>query len=114
MKTFHNTKFLSTIGKVNKFLFKRKKMLKKCCHCKIEKPIADFSRDKSRWDGLCIHCKMCAKKFQAEYRRTHKKVIAARQKAWLQTPKGKESQRKSSKKYCESYDSKYWPKKKRK
>ena len=34
-------------------------MLKTCNHCKIEKPLACFSKNKSNKDGIHNRCKIC-------------------------------------------------------
>ena len=56
---------------------------KKCVKCKETKPISDFTLNKRNKDGLNNKCKKCCQ----EYR---------------ESPKGRESQRKSQKKYSHS------------
>ena len=34
---------------------------KVCSKCQTEKPVGEFSRDRSKNDGLCSKCKICAK-----------------------------------------------------
>lgn len=41
---------------------------KRCGKCKIEKSKSDFSKDKSRRDGLNYRCKECATKHSAQWR----------------------------------------------
>jgi hypothetical protein len=36
---------------------------KVCCHCKTEKDISRFTKDKSSMDGLSIRCRDCRKKY---------------------------------------------------
>lgn len=54
--------------------------LKKCRVCKIQKPITDFSSDKTRKDNLNQKCKQCSAEFKkapknvySEYKRSAKK-----------------------------------------
>src|SRR5438552_11919707 len=35
--------------------------LRRCCGCKIAKPLADFDRKKKNWDGRNHYCKACKK-----------------------------------------------------
>ena len=37
--------------------------MKRCCRCKIEKELDEFSRDKSSKDGLQNKCKICQKQW---------------------------------------------------
>lgn len=46
--------------------------MKRCPVCKTEKPETEFSKNKSAYDGLQGHCKICQNKKLAEYR---KKVV---------------------------------------
>lgn len=36
--------------------------MKKCSGCKLSKPVSDFWRDRSRYDGLTTYCKDCQTK----------------------------------------------------
>lgn len=91
--------------------------LKICGRCKRELPISEFSKDKSKSDGLNSRCKEC----EADYRKSEsgKSVAKKARKKYYQTEKGKACQkrttqnfqktdngkevyRKSSKKYRES------------
>lgn len=53
-----------------------------CSSCKIEKEFSEFSKNKSKSDGLQLFCKSCAsehfKKYYAENKEHHKKVISKR------------------------------------
>lgn len=40
--------------------------MKTCCQCRTEKPLAEFSKDKSRKDGLQLRCKACVAIYRAE------------------------------------------------
>ncbi len=58
--------------------------MKLCSQCKIEKKSSEFSKDRSRRDGLQLRCKECYRKYQRTYQ---------------QTEVGKETYRKASRKY---------------
>ena len=69
---------------------------KVCSKCKIEKPLSEFHKDKSKSDGLVIKCKQCS----AEYARVYYKI-------------NKDKIRKREYKYRESHKSErreYWSK----
>jgi hypothetical protein len=40
--------------------------LKRCTKCGEEKPLAEFSRARSRKDGRAAHCKGCVRRWQQE------------------------------------------------
>lgn len=46
---------------------------KTCSKCKTTQPLACFSKDKSRRDGLCLQCKTCQKEHTAEHREKRRK-----------------------------------------
>lgn len=52
--------------------------MKTCTKCKETKPVSEFTRDKSKKDGLRTTCKACHK----AYREANKGLIAAKKKAW--------------------------------
>jgi len=71
-------------------------MLKRCSKCKVWKPLSEFSKNKSRKDGLKYWCKQCQSKYSKgyyqknrkrelaqmyEYRKNHKKEINEYRKA---------------------------------
>ena len=64
---------------------------KRCPKCKIEKPISEFGKDKSRKDFLCPQCRECRKKKQREYEHTEKRKIY--RKKYLQSINGKATQK---------------------
>ena len=35
------------------------RMTKKCCKCQQVKPVSEFYKDRSTWDGMCARCKIC-------------------------------------------------------
>ena len=41
--------------------------MKTCNQCKVEKPLTDYYRDKSRIDGLMYRCKVCTKQGNTKY-----------------------------------------------
>jgi len=46
---------------------------KKCSHCKLEKPLNEFYKNRSRKDGLQAQCKKCCKETVNKYRNTHRR-----------------------------------------
>lgn len=44
--------------------------LKRCTTCKNTKPVTEFCRDASRWDGLDPHCKPCRRAASRRYGRS--------------------------------------------
>lgn len=45
---------------------------KRCCHCKENKGLSEFCRNKSRKDGLNHRCKSCVKEYEAEHKEEKK------------------------------------------
>jgi len=43
-------------------------LVKRCTKCGATKPHSEFSKDRTRRDGLRPHCKQCAAKYHARYR----------------------------------------------
>ena len=79
--------------------------MKICSSCKIEKSLAEFSRNRARKDGLQGICKTCSKRICKEYYQTSEGKIAQSKagKKYTQTAKGKISQRKRAKKQHEKF-----------
>ena len=50
--------------------------MKVCSTCKLELPLTDFYKSKSKKDGFYQECKTCNKKRLAKYRRDNKEKIA--------------------------------------
>lgn len=50
--------------------------LRRCRKCNEEKPLTGFSRNKSRADGLCTHCKACMRKAADEWCAKNKERVA--------------------------------------
>lgn len=71
--------------------------MKRCCTCKEFKPVAEFSKNKTRKDGLQPKCKVCTEEYQKKYRQTvaHK----AYQKEYQKTDKFKTINKRAVKKY---------------
>ena len=57
--------------------------LKRCGHCKLEKPRDDFYNSKDRKDGKAHNCKQCMK----EYADAHRPQIQQRSKDWYDNNK---------------------------
>ena len=52
--------------------------MKKCNKCKVEKPLSDFSKDKSRKDGHQYKCKACGADYDAKHYAENKEEIVKR------------------------------------
>lgn len=87
---------------------------KLCTNCKQEKEIAEFCKDIQKKDRLSSSCRLCRrvtsalsyiknkasiKRRQDSYREENKEVIAARNKVYQATLKGKEVAKRSSARY---------------
>lgn len=56
-------------------------LMKTCCSCKIEKPVAQFRRDRTRKDGRNSSCKICKRAYQSkQYKEKYSKSRAVRDK----------------------------------
>ncbi len=55
---------------------------KTCWRCKADKPVAEFNRDASRWDGLRATCRSCSSGESASYRLRNLTKVRAREKAF--------------------------------
>lgn len=69
--------------------------MKICCKCHIEKDESEFTKDKSRKDGLFVRCKSCNKKYTID-NIEHIKIKSA-----INRKKNKEYQKEYNKKYRE-------------
>jgi hypothetical protein len=49
--------------------------LKRCLRCGKDKPLAEFTRNKSTTDGLCPYCKECQRLFSRESRLRREAVV---------------------------------------
>ena|SRR5260221_8547948 len=61
--------------------------LKQCKACEKFFPIASFSKDKSKKDGLCVICKTCAKERTRAWKETRKEEISKKGKLYYQSNK---------------------------
>ena len=58
---------------------------KTCSKCKREKPLTQFSKDKSKKDGHKYVCKLCAKVRDKAYREANREKLKARKKAYRES-----------------------------
>lgn len=56
--------------------------MKTCYKCKTEKPRAEFSKNKSRKDGLQTQCKECERENGREYRQQNRERRLGKQREW--------------------------------
>lgn len=56
--------------------------LKRCQHCKEEKPYAEFHKSKGAYDGLKRVCKACAFEVHSNWRRNNKGTAAENSRKW--------------------------------
>jgi len=72
---------------------------KKCSNpeCGLVKPVSEFGKNKSKYDGLCTYCKICNTKLNKKYRKSY--VESKRQKDKLYYEINKESILEYHKKY---------------
>lgn len=47
-------------------------IVRKCCKCKLEKPLHEFNKNKTKYLGICYECKECNNKYNKEYRKSGK------------------------------------------
>jgi 5-methylcytosine-specific restriction endonuclease McrA len=52
-------------------------VLKKCSHCKVEKPISEFNKNRSKKDGLQDQCRDCQKISNSKYLSLHPEKLKA-------------------------------------
>ena len=81
-----------------------------CSKCNKELNIGEFSKDKSKKDGLCCKCKNCYKKDNSEYYKIHRKKRLEYQKEYNSNNKDEikeykreytKSHKEERKRYCE-------------
>ena len=83
-------------------LFWAIKNMKRCNYCNNDKPLDDFSKDKSRKDGLNIKCKTCRKEYrnkrnhvsidyQRQYRKSNKDKISENKKNYQKEKRNTDS-----------------------
>ena len=54
--------------------------MKTCSHCKAEKPLTEFYKNKTRKDGLQCACKVCNRRALKAYRETNREHVNQYQK----------------------------------
>ena len=59
--------------------------MKRCCHCKVEKSLESFGKDRNTKDGLKKVCKSCLSMAYKEYHRNHPEKAKARCDKWRQS-----------------------------
>jgi hypothetical protein len=60
---------------------------KRCYKCEETKPLEEFSNNKSKGDGKCSECKLCAKQYKKQYRKDNpEKIRQTQQKYWENNP----------------------------
>jgi 5-methylcytosine-specific restriction endonuclease McrA len=57
-------------------------MLKRCFHCKAEKPLAEFVKSRRSKDGHATLCRPCNREKSAAFRRDHPEKMAASRNAY--------------------------------
>lgn len=67
--------------------------MKRCSRCGQEKLETEFSKDRSRRDGLQSCCKACDMQYARAYEARYPKKKAASTKAWFKSERGKEQNR---------------------
>ncbi|MEK6884804.1 MAG: endonuclease VII domain-containing protein [Nanoarchaeota archaeon] len=61
--------------------------MKRCCKCKVQQPIKNFYKDKSRGDSLQPRCKSCKAKIQREYRQCDPEKNREQARKWYKNNK---------------------------
>jgi hypothetical protein len=75
-----------------------------CSKCNIEKELSEFSKDKSKKDGLCSQCKICRNEHFEIYKKNNKNKIDKKQKEYRLENIKKSSER--NKKYRDNHRNK--------
>lgn len=93
-------------------------MTKFCGRCKEEKSVSDFSKDRSRKDGLRNRCKDCAREYLRKYREKNREKVREWDRNYKKEnrEKAREWERKYEEKNRDYYASKsreHWRKKNR-
>ena len=57
-------------------------VMKTCSGCKVDRPVAEFSKDKRCSSGFGGCCKICSNARSAEFRKNNPEKHASRQRAW--------------------------------
>lgn len=56
--------------------------MKKCSQCKSNLPLQEFSKNKTKSDGLSNWCKFCQRSYYKQYRLANKQSLNEKTKAW--------------------------------
>lgn len=62
---------------------------KVCSCCKVEKPVSEFYKDKTKKNGFSSHCKVCSAVYKKDYQQQNKDKILAYHKDYRQQNKDK-------------------------
>ena len=62
-------------------------IMKTCSKCKEEKPFSEFHKNRTRKDGLCVHCKTCKIKQSKSYYEKNKEKERERDRKYYQENK---------------------------
>jgi len=86
--------------------------MKTCSKCNLELPFEQFSKDRSKKDGLRGECKVCKSEMKKKYYRENKEVISKKNNKYYQENKDKLSEqmkkyREENKEYYIEYIKKY-------
>ena len=57
-------------------------MIKRCPKCCKDKSLNEYSKDKSKADGLCFYCKVCCSKYAKEWRTRDIEASRLKEKEW--------------------------------
>lgn len=84
--------------------------MKVCTQCKLEKPLAEIHKDKTRKNDLSSWCEECYKKYQNKYQEKYRKTEKSKSyhKEWEKTPKRKEYNKNRQKKRRQTLRYKNW------
>jgi len=79
-------------------------LLKTCSRCKLTRPVSEFTKNRSKKDGLSCECRSCKAESQARYLNSDKgrKAVQRAVKKYQATGGGKEAFNKATAKYCAS------------
>jgi len=74
--------------------------MKTCPKCKVEKPVEEFSKNRSTKDGLQHYCKPCSCEWAAEYRENNEEQYRESSRRYYES--NKEQRKVSRRKYYEN------------
>ena len=83
--------------------------MKRCCTCKIEKPLEMFSKNKMHVDGLQDICKSCHSAYYKEWKLKNKTKVNEYNKQWSANQKANNTEsHKKRVEYVKQYNAKYY------